>query len=377
MKILIVGGGVAGPALAGFLKDFADVTIVDKAPVWGNIGYAISLWGNGQKILNELGLEHEIIKKSYPLPWNAFENKKGRVISYFMLDVFRSFGPTVVISRTDLQQTLVKNIEGKVKVKMNNSVVEIKEEAESAKVTFTDGTHESYDLVVGADGVHSKVRDLVFGTGFLKYYNWNIYIFWTPSNITPPNGILQFEDDGRYCFMCPLGDKAVTVLGIASKEKMNKDKIISKEFLHKNFENFSPIVKDIIDSIEDINHVLKDEFTYVSMPDWYKGRVVLMGDAKHAHSPLLGMGASMALEDAYVLAEELKKVDSKDIPSALGKYAERRERRVKKFHKQSTSVEKWVLVKSPFFSYFRDLIVRILPTSYFTRPIQEIITEEI
>ena len=376
-KILIVGGGVAGPALARFLKDFAEITLVDKAPAWGNVGYTISLWGNGEKILNDLGLEHKILKRSYQLPWSSFDNKKGKLLSYFMLDVFRSFGPTVIVSRTDLQQALVKNLEEKVKIKMNATVAEIKNETESVAVTFSDGTKDVFDVVVGADGVHSKVRDLVFGTGFLKYYNWNFYVFWTPPNITPPNGVVQFEDGGKYCFICPYENGATTMLAIASKERMKKDKVISKEFLHKNFSSFNPLVKDIIDSIEDISHVVKDDFMYVSMKDWHKGRVVLTGDAKHAHSPLLGMGTSMALEDAYVLAEELKKVDKKDIPLALQKYANRRERRVSRFHKQSTLLEKWVLIKSPFVSFFRDIALRLVPSSYFTGHIQEILSEEI
>jgi 2-polyprenyl-6-methoxyphenol hydroxylase-like FAD-dependent oxidoreductase len=377
MKILIVGGGVAGPALAQFLKNNAEITLVDKAPAWGNIGYAISLWGNGQKILNDLGLENKILKRSYQLPWNAFEDKKGKVLSYFLMDIFKTFGPTIIVSRFELQQALVNKLEEKINIKMNATVLDLQQDSSGVSVTFSDNTRDHFDLVVGADGVHSKVRDLVFGTGFLKYYNWSIYVFWAPSSIVPPNGVIQVEDDGRYCFICPIEDKAVTMLAVYSKERMNKDKVISKEFLHDKFSSFSPLIKEIIDSIPDTNHILKDEFTYVAMKDWYKGRVALMGDAKHAHSPLLGMGASMALEDAYVLAEELKKVDKDNISIALDKYAKRRERRVSRFHKHSTFIEKWILVRSPILSFFRDLMLLVIPSSYFTNSIQDIINEEI
>src|SRR3954469_25977185 len=151
MKILIVGGGVAGPALARFMKDDAEITLIDKAPAWGNIGYSISLWGNGQQILKELGLEHVVSKEGYEIPWDALEDKKGKLLSVALFDVFHPYGPTIVVTRTALQQALVKDIEKSVRVKMGTTITELINEKNGVSVTFSDGSSDTFDLVAGAD----------------------------------------------------------------------------------------------------------------------------------------------------------------------------------------------------------------------------------
>src|SRR5258708_20789325 len=123
MKILIVGGCVAGPGLAGLLKAYADITLIDKAPKWGNIGYAISLWGNGQRVLRTLGIDHTVLKGGYEVPWNAFETKLGEVLKVFTFDMFKSYGQTTVVTRTSLQEALTKNMEDKVRIKMGIVIV--------------------------------------------------------------------------------------------------------------------------------------------------------------------------------------------------------------------------------------------------------------
>src|SRR5258708_8857769 len=97
MKILIVGGGVAGPALAGLLKDYADITLIDKAPKWGNICYAISLWGNGQRVLRTLGIDHTVLKGGYEVPLNAFETKLGERLKDFTFDMCKSYDQTTYV----------------------------------------------------------------------------------------------------------------------------------------------------------------------------------------------------------------------------------------------------------------------------------------
>ncbi|MBY0376637.1 FAD-dependent monooxygenase [Patescibacteria group bacterium] len=376
MKILIVGGGVGGPALAGFMKDTAEVTLIDKAPKWGNIGYAIMLWGNGQKILKKLDIDHKALKMSYEIPWNTIENKKGKILKAATFDIFHPYGATVAVTRTDLQQTLAKNIEGRVNIKMGTTISELSQDTSGVSITFSDGTKDKFDLVVGADGIHSQVREMVFGKNFLKYYGWTIDAFWAPQQFTSPRGSIEFSSGGKICCIYPMEDKAVVMLSRATN-KLTIDKAEhTKESLHKNFADFEPLVDELIDAIEDPEHMLRDNLAHVDMDKWYEGRVALLGDAQHATSPLTGMGASMALEDAFVLAEELKK-NNGDVLLSLKNYQQRRGVRIKNFRKASSLVESWLMVKSPFSSFWRNIVIHFLPVSYFLKTMEKVVTAEI
>ena len=375
MKILIVGGGVAGPALARFLKGKAEITLVDKAPQWGNIGYAITLWGNGEKILRELGVDQKVFKGGYEIPWSVFEDKKGKILSAFFFDIFHSYGPTEVVTRTALQQALVEGIESFANIRLGTTISEIKQDGREVTVTFSDGTADKFDLVAGCDGIHSVVREKVFGGNFLKYYGWSVCAFWTPEGFAPPKGSIEFASGGKICFIYPMEERAVVMLAIADEKKVSEQNF-SKESLHALLSDFEPLVGHLIDAVADPAHIFHDDLAYVDMKNWYQESVVLLGDAKHAISPITGMGASMALEDAFVLGEELKS-NMGDIPKALKNYEKRRDRRIKNFRKMSDFIESFMMVKSPFISALRDILLKVVPMSYFTRKIEKVLAEEI
>jgi 2-polyprenyl-6-methoxyphenol hydroxylase-like FAD-dependent oxidoreductase len=133
----------------------------------------------------------------------------------------------------------------------------------------------------------------------------------------------------------------------------------------------------MIDAVKDPNKIFRDNLTYVKMDEWVKGRVVLVGDSQHASSPITGMGASMALEDAFVLSQELKSASVGSIDAALLNYSKRRGKRINSFHKQSSFMERWMLVKSPLLIPIRDTIARLMPARYFTDQVEKILKEKI
>ena len=121
--------------------------------------------------------------------------------------------------------------------------------------------------------------------------------------------------------------------------------------------------------------VFADDLAHVDMQQWYKGRVVLMGDAQHATSPLTGMGASLALEDAYVLARELQ--SSPDIDTALMRYADLRTERIKKFRQISKKIERWLMVASPVKAAIRDVVLRFIPWPYLSGKLEDLLNQKI
>ena len=370
-----MGGGVAGPALARLLQGHADITLIDKAIRWGNVGYAIALWGNGQKVLREIGIDHSVLKMGYEVPWDVTEDKKGEILRALTFETFRPYGPTTIVTRADVQQALVRGLDSFVKVKMGITVEKISQNETSATVRLSDGSEEIFDLVVGADGIHSQVREMVFKEDFLKYYGWSVDTFWAPKQFTPSRGAIHISSAGKLCFIFPLEDKAVVTLSMVT-EKIEDKSDHSKEALHRIFADFKDSVGHLIDSIEDPEHIFHDNLAHVDMERWYKGRVVLVGDAQHATSPSTGMGASMALEDAYVLAEELKN-SSGNISLALKNYEKRRSGRIKRFRKVSRLVDRWTQIKNPFEFWWRSIVIKFVPVSFFLNKIEKIVAEKI
>lgn len=231
---------------------------------------------------------------------------------------------------------------------------------------------------MGSDGIRSQVREMVFGKNYLKYYGWTIWAFWTPKGLQSPRGAIELASGGKMYFVYPMEDRAVVMLATTALPNTPDPGEKRKEKLRELFANFKNSVSHMIDAIEDPAHIFHDNLAYIDMPKWYDGRVVLMGDAQHATSPITGMGASMALEDAFVLAEELKKVsENNNIPVALANYTKRRDKRVREFRKASHLIEGWMMVKSPILSTLRDVAIRIVPTNYFTRPIEKLLRQEI
>jgi 2-polyprenyl-6-methoxyphenol hydroxylase-like FAD-dependent oxidoreductase len=377
MKVLIVGGGIAGTALAAFLqknKKFK-ITLIDQAPKFGNIGFAVAIWGNGRQILTQLGLGRSLVAKfGYEIPWTAIENPQGKLLRALSFDIFKDFGRTVVLPRADLHGALVNLLKGP-EVRFNTSIKQIHNTPVGARVVFTNNKIEEFDLVVGADGIHSIVRDLVFGKNFLKYNGWRAWQFWIPEQRAHPSGAIDLLGNGKGYIVYPLFDRAVGMFGAMMPPKSQTSNVSPIDDLHKAFEEFSPSVHSAIDAITDPK-IFNDDINHVEMKQWYKDRVVLVGDAQHASSPIAGMGSSMALEDAYVLATELKKARKETIGEALERFSRRRTPRLKKFKKVSRHMDNIFLARG-FYGHVRDLLTPFLPKSYFANAIKSLLKQKI
>lgn len=379
MKILIVGGGIGGPALASFLDndDRFDITLVEQAPEFKNIGYGISLWPNGQKMVDMLGLRHLIDQKGYVLPWLGVENRKGKYINEIFFSVFSQFGTTVTLPRATLHGGIIERLKkGKTKIKLGTKFSSFVEKNEKIFAKFEDGTEEEYDLIVGADGVRSKVKESAFGKDFIRLYGWSAWVFWVEGITEYSRGVVEVPEHGGICFVYPTLDKCFAMIGTNSLHKFTTPEEKLAE-LRKISQTYPASIQKIVDTIPSGENVFYDELRYVDMPKWYKGRAVIIGDAKHAASPLSGMGASMALEDAYVLADELKKNYTSAYPKiAFQKFVERRDKRMKKFRKLCHRSEGWVMA-SGFKLWIREFVYRVIPMSYFTKPISRLLSSEL
>lgn len=374
MNVLIVGGGVAGCACAGLLRkyDIAEVTLVEQAPAFANIGYVMGLWSTGRAVLHELGLDEQVAEHGTTYEADTVYDKYGRLIKTVRFADFPIFASTIGVKRADLHRCLYENLQG-VDLRLNTTFTNLEQAEEGVIVTFSDGSCQTFDLVIGADGIGSAVRETVFGTEFRKPYGWRVWMWWLPTEYGVSNTITSHYGGGRLCATMPFYDTPVAI-ALATVPPSSEKALYKPAQLPTLFADFDESTKQLIETAVDADRVYCDDVSYVTMSQWYQGRVVLVGDAQHAASPVTGMGASMALEDVSVLVQELRAAPT--IDQALTRFAVRREPRIKKFRTMVERMDRWAMADG-LFGYLRNRAVSIIPTTYFVRMLRSFLDTNI
>lgn len=379
MKILIIGGGIGGLAAANFLerKGF-DVTLIERAPEFKHIGFGMTIWSNGRRLLREIGIDDKISKDGYELPWFELIDTHGRLVGQKIdFSDFKKYGePPIAIERATLHEALVKNLKN-TKLKLGTTVADISQNKDLVHVELSDGTKHTFDLVVASDGIHSSVREKFFGKSDNKYYGWSLRFFWVPAGTPIPEGSVCLSKGKITLAIYPIGRKR----GFVGIYEYNPART---EHPPLNIDSFLPYLlkhgwtKEHIDSLRKEaleGHQYYDHLQHISPGKWFKKRIVLLGDSRHGLSPLTGMGAGMALEDAYVLADELVKVDNTRVSIALANYEKRRIPHIKNIVSLSKFVERFFLVKSKSQKTFLDLMSKFVSKKVLMQKYEKVLGE--
>jgi 2-polyprenyl-6-methoxyphenol hydroxylase-like FAD-dependent oxidoreductase len=247
------------------------------------------------------------------------------------------------ISRRILHDVLYEEtIANNVKIRMGLSVESIENNPESAKVTFTDGSNAEYDLVIGADGIYSKVRSLIFGEFTPKYINSSVWRYPFKRHPNLETGYMFFGKKTKLGLI-PMTAETMYMFVVSSEGEDNPfiPEAELVPLLKQYVSEFpAPMVQDIVEQITDPKRIIYSPLKTLMMPTpWYKNRVVMIGDAVHATIPQLGSGAALAIEDAVVLAEEVQK--GGEIEEILEKYMTRRYERCKLVVDVSNTLAEW------------------------------------
>ena len=360
MKVLIIGGGVAGLTLAGLLqrRGFAP-RLVEKAPAFGKVGYVIVIWPSGSRVLKGLGAYEKLLEEGCQFTNYYISNYKGKVIKTYTIDpVAEKYGPIISIYRPELIDTLLASVNPEF-IDMNTTVDKIEQGTDTAEVHFSDGSSEQYDLVIGCDGVRSKTREQIFGHIPLTYSGMSGWGFWIDPNLSKPDGIVEYWGKGKFIGVWPTKGRLSVFTSVKMAEK-NIDPVDSRiDRIKDCFKEVRGVVPDMLDQLNDPNEIYYDTYNDMQIDGWSKGRVVLVGDSAHAILPNAGAGVSMAMESAAVIAEELCRADSKYIEHALKQYETRRKPRVKKVQNQSRMMGKLVYSNSSILSTARDYFLKV------------------
>jgi len=310
MRILISGGGIAGPALAFWLnRAGAEVTIVERAPAPRPGGHAVDVRGAARDVVEWMGIREAIRAHQVDERGWAMVDARGRRLGGMSADLFGGEGivAEIEIARGDLARVLYDATAADVDWRFGDKVAELTPEGD---VFFASGRRERYDVVVGADGVRSGVRQLAFGphSEFVQPLGAYQAYFTVPDPGDLDNWFEMYNaPGGRVAGIRPeRGGTAKASLTFRAKESgVRFDKAGQIAILREKFGDVGWRVPDMLRAMPDAPDFYFDEIAKVKVDNWARGRVVLLGDAGYCGTPLAGMGTSMSLVGGYVLAGEL------------------------------------------------------------------------
>lgn len=381
MRILVVGGGIAGLTCAGLLEQrgFAP-DVVEKTDSYGGLGYALGLWPAGSNILKGLGQYEAFAAHADPLHTYTLLNDDGdQLHSYDLRSLADQFGQAQLIWRPRLIDVLRETVSDE-NVQMGTTVTAIDEYDDGVDVTFTDGTTATYDLVIGADGIHSKVRDLVFGNVALSYQGMTSWAFWVEQELVDPGVTKEHWGTGRFAGLYPTDDGLACFLAVTAPENTPDPVDERKARIRDAFAGMGGFIPDILDEMEakDPDEMWHDDFYDLKTDEWTTDRVALVGDSAHAPLPTAGVGASLAMESAAVITEELTPTDSDSLDQALGHYVARRRERVENVQDKSRQLGTFALFDhSSLLAPLRDQAVKHYSQERMERYFAEFLSAEI
>ena len=375
MKVLIVGAGFAGLALAAYLqRDGHKVTLIEKNEDREQAGFIIGLWSNGRHTLEPFHVLERLSAVSIPVTREFLRDKTGKIVATIdYQSLIERYGAVFQILHSDVQEIL-RQLVTDVCMRFETSVITLDEKEQSVVATLSDGTQEEFDLVVGADGIHSHIRTLIFGNEGFTYSGLRMWISMLPygkADVFEPNDLFG---EGEYVGLFPTRDGRLETLFLASvpesKSDLPEQRIV---YLKERFRDFTWVVPDILQSLQNPAEIFCEDVDQVALDTWYHGRIVLLGDAAHAVSPTAAMGGAMALEDAHVLAEELRRVDAAHVEQALAGYMVRRKSRIEEIRHTSDFLIWLVEIQHPAMAFVRNTVMHLLPSRFLLKDMEEIL----
>ena len=316
--ILISGAGIAGTSLAFWLKKFGfNPTIIEISPSIREGGYAIDFMGAGFDVAEKMGIASELEKVDLNISKLSLvdENniEKGSMNYQKVKKLMKNRALTLL--RSDLAKVIYNNLDKEIEIIFGDTISKIEQDDEKVITTFKNGATRTFDLLAGADGLHSNVRNLVFGneSQFEKYFGYYTCSF-TIENFSYDGGAFPMYNvpNKQVAIYSSIKNKTTTFFIFASPEKLkfdHHDIEKQKEILKNEFMNIGWKCKELLSEINTTKDFYFDTVSQIKMANWSKGRISLVGDACDCPSVLSGKGSTLAIVGAYILAGELKQAN--------------------------------------------------------------------
>jgi 2-polyprenyl-6-methoxyphenol hydroxylase-like FAD-dependent oxidoreductase len=369
MRTIINGAGIAGPTLAYWLRQAGhDVLLVEAAPELRRGGYVLDFWGLGYDIAEKMGLLPRLRQLGYQVREVRFVDRRGRKCGGFPVDVVSRLtnGRVTTLRRSDLAATIYGALDGAVETIFGDSVASIEEVGGCARVAFDHAPPREADLVVGADGLHSRIRRLAFGAEGWAEVSLGYHVAAFEVEGYCPRDELVYVSHGvpgRQVSRWSMRDDKTLFLFVFRDEYLTTDSPSTeqerKTVLANVFAGVGWECPRILAAMANVNNIYFDRVSQIRMDRWTKGRTALIGDAAACVSLMAGEGAGLAMAEAYVLAGELRHCGS-DYGAAFARYQERLMPYFRRKQEWAARFGSSFAPKTAFGIAFRNLVTRLL-----------------
>ena len=328
MRVLIVGAGIAGPTLAYWLLQGGyEVTLVVRAPALRRGGYLVDFWGAGFDVAERMGIVPELRRRGYAMTEGRVVSRAGRRIA--SIKPAKIMGPTeryVSIARSDLAAVIYQSLEGAAELILDDTVTDLADDGDRVHVTLESGQTRDVDLVVGADGLHSRVRRLTFGPDeqFERYLGIVVSAFEVESHHPRDELIAKlYAEVGFQAVRVSLRDEITLCLFSVRHDgpMPADDRAAQQALLQARLADAGWEVPAMLAQMPTAKTFYFDAASQIRMPSWTQGRIALVGDAAAGPSFLAGQGSALAMVEAYTLATELARCH--DHREAFTRYQQR------------------------------------------------------
>ncbi|MEU7631192.1 FAD-dependent monooxygenase [Nocardia sp. NPDC049220] len=313
-RVLVAGASIAGPALAHWLhRRGAAVTVVERAPELRPGGHAVDARGVAKEVIRWMGLDAAVRAACTETAGAHTVDADGNVLETFRAadDGGDGYIAEIEILRGDLSQVLYDATRDGVEYIFGDRIVELAQDADGVDVVFAGGDRRRYDLVVGADGLHSALRAMVFGPRerFVRHLGLVLAFYSVPNEFGLDRWLIDYQEAGRSAGLRPIQDatRAMAIFSFPSEDfdVDYRDVAAQKRLLRERMAGMGWLTPRILAHLDDTPDFYLDQVAQVVLDRWSSGRVGLLGDAAFSSSPMSGQGTGLALVGAYVLAGEL------------------------------------------------------------------------
>lgn len=326
MRILISGAGIAGLTVAYWLREYGFTpTIVERAPTLPIGGYKIDIRGAALQVIRRMGIYETVAAAATDMQRGVLVDKKGKTINEMSGDDFgQRVGEDLEIIRGTLCQILMDQVRN-VEIIFDDSIQKISQSSESIQVEFKNNKQRAFDLLIGADGLHSNVRQQVFGdeSHFARDLGLYLCVFTVPNFLNLDRTEMQYTEFGKMvAIWSSRGDtnaKACFAFTAPPASIDPRNRAQQQQLVQTTFQGMGWIGPELLEMMPNAPDFYFDSATQICMNHWSQNRVTLVGDAAYCASPMSGQGSSLALIGSYVLAGELA-LTSGDYRSAFNHF---------------------------------------------------------